>query len=81
MTIAVLGAGMIGRAIALDLAKEHDVTCFDLSKTNLQELNNLSDAVKTAAADFLEYDEYENWLDAFDIVVTAVPGYNNIKSV
>jgi saccharopine dehydrogenase-like NADP-dependent oxidoreductase len=81
MTIAVLGAGMIGRAIALDLAKDHDVTCFDLSKNNLEELNNRSPAVKTAAADFLQYDEYENWLDAFDIVVTAVPGHMGFKTL
>ena len=81
MKIAVLGAGMIGRAIALDLANDHDVTCFDLSKNNLEELNNRSPAVKTAAADFLQYDEYENWLDAFDIVVTAVPGYMGFKTL
>jgi lysine 6-dehydrogenase len=81
MTIAVLGAGMIGRAIALDLANDHDVTCFDLSKNNLEELNNRSSAVKTAAADFLQYDEYENWLNAFDIVVTAVPGYMGFKTL
>jgi lysine 6-dehydrogenase len=81
MTIAVLGAGMIGRAIALDLAKNHDVTCFDLSKNNLEELNNRTDAVKTAAADFFQYDEYENWLDAFDIAVTAVPGYMGFKTL
>ena len=30
MTIAVLGAGMVGSAIALDLAKDHTVTSFDL---------------------------------------------------
>ena len=31
MTIAVLGAGMVGRAIALDLAKDYDVTSLDLN--------------------------------------------------
>jgi saccharopine dehydrogenase-like NADP-dependent oxidoreductase len=81
MTIAVLGAGMVGRAIALDLAKNHDVTCFDLSKNNLEELNNQNAGVKIAAADFLQYDEYKNWLDAFDIVVTAVPGYMGFKTL
>ena len=32
MTIAVLGAGMVGRAIALDLAKDYSVTSFDLER-------------------------------------------------
>src|SRR5258705_1767168 len=81
MTIAVLGAGMVGRAIALDLAQNHDVTCFDLSKNNLEELNNQNAGVKIAAADFLQYDEYADWLDAFNIVVTAVPGYMGFKTL
>jgi saccharopine dehydrogenase-like NADP-dependent oxidoreductase len=81
MTIAVLGAGMVGRAIALDLSKDYDVTCFDLNKDNLEELNKRSAAVKIAAADFLLYDEYADWLDAFDIVVTAVPGFMGFKTL
>ena len=31
-------AGMVGRAIALDLANEHSVTSFDLNAANLEEL-------------------------------------------
>ena len=81
MTIAVLGAGMVGRAIALDLVTHHDVTCFDLSKDNLEELKNRNSAVKTASADFLLYKEYANWLDSFDIVVTAVPGFMGYKTL
>ena len=37
MTIAVLGAGMVGRAIALDLANDYLITSFDLSESNLDE--------------------------------------------
>ena len=32
MNIAVLGAGMVGRVMALDLAKEHSVTSVDVMK-------------------------------------------------
>lgn len=81
MTIAVLGAGMIGRAIALDLAYDYNVTCFDLDKYNLEELNKINPNVKTASVDFLHYDEYEEWLGAFDIVVTAVPGFIGYKTL
>lgn len=38
MTIAVLGAGMVGRAIALDLANDYTVTSFDVSAANLEVL-------------------------------------------
>jgi len=36
MKIAVLGAGMVGRAIALDLAINFSVSSFDLNEQNLQ---------------------------------------------
>jgi lysine 6-dehydrogenase len=81
MTIAVLGAGMVGRAIALDLAKQYDVTSFDLSKSNMDELNRRNAAVKTVAADLSQYAEYPNWLNSFDIVVTAVPGFMGYKTL
>lgn len=81
MTIAVLGAGMVGRAIALDLAKEHNVTAFDLDAGNLQELKNRNASVKTAGADLTQFAEYENWFAPFDILVTAVPGFMGYKTL
>jgi 3-hydroxyacyl-CoA dehydrogenase len=38
MRIAVLGAGMVGRAIAIDLAKDFEVVSFDLSNDSLATL-------------------------------------------
>jgi saccharopine dehydrogenase-like NADP-dependent oxidoreductase len=81
MTIAVLGAGMVGRAIALDLAGNYDVTSFDLSKNNLDELNERDASVKTVAADLFQYTGYADWLTPFDIVITAVPGFMGYKTL
>jgi lysine 6-dehydrogenase len=81
MTIAVLGAGMVGRAIALDLAKEHAVTAFDLSNNHLQLLHQRNPAIKIAAADLQDYACYTDFLDPFDIVVTAVPGFMGYKTL
>ena len=81
MTVAVLGAGMVGRAIALDLAKEYDVTSFDLSKENLIALQDRSTDIKTAAADLSDYKSYDDLLKPFDIVVTAVPGFMGYKTL
>jgi saccharopine dehydrogenase-like NADP-dependent oxidoreductase len=81
MNIAVLGAGMVGRAIALDLSVSHDVTAFDLSKDSLEELQNRSPVVKTAPADLSAYHWYEDILKPFDIVVTAVPGFMGYKTL
>ncbi len=81
MTIAVLGAGMVGHAIALDLAKEYAVTCFDLNATNLEEIKKTDAAVQVVAADLSVFDEYKNLLSPFDIVVTAVPGFMGYKTL
>ena len=81
MTIAVLGAGMIGRTIASDLAKEHTVTCFDLDAQNLDEVKNRNAAIQTVGADLSLFTEYENWFSPFDIVVTAVPGFMGYKTL
>ncbi len=81
MTIAVLGAGMVGRAIALDLAKDYQVTSFDVSDTNLKELSNRNGNIKTIVANLAQYDEYNNWLKPFDLVVTAVPGFMGYKTL
>jgi lysine 6-dehydrogenase len=81
MNIAILGAGMVGRAIALDLAKEHQVTSFDISKENLDELNKRNPDIKTVSADLLAYKEYPNWLIEFELVVTAVPGHMGYQTL
>ncbi len=75
MTIAVLGAGMVGRAIALDLAKNYSVTSFDVSTQNLQILQQKNAGIQTAVQDLKDYKSYHSFLKSFDLVVTAVPGF------
>ncbi|MBP6687622.1 MAG: saccharopine dehydrogenase NADP-binding domain-containing protein [Lacibacter sp.] len=81
MTIAVLGAGMVGRAIALDLATMFDVTSFDVSEQNLQLLQNRSTKIKTVIADLQNTAAYSSLLHPFDIVVTAVPGFMGFETL
>ena len=81
MTIAVLGAGMVGKAIALDLAKDFSVTAFDLDAQNLEELKSRDASIQTVGADLSQFSEYPNWFSTFDIVVTAVPGFMGYKTL
>ena len=81
MTIAVLGAGMVGRAIALDLAKNFSVTCFDLNAENLEALKQRNPAIQTVGADLSLFSEYKNLLSPADLVVTAVPGFMGYKTL
>lgn len=81
MIIAVLGAGMVGRAIALDLAKDHEVTSFDLDGLNLETVKQINPSVNTVVADLSMFTEYKQWLEPFDIVVTAVPGFMGYQTL
>lgn len=81
MTIAVLGAGMVGRAIALDLAKDFIVTSFDVNESNLQLLRRKNSAVNTVVQNLQDYAAYAQLLRLFDYVVTAVPGFMGFKTL
>ncbi len=81
MTIAILGAGIVGKAIALDLVKNYDVTCFDLNKENLDEVQSRDPKIKVAANDLSDHRQYADFLSTFDIVVTAVPGFMGFKTL
>ena len=83
MKIAVLGAGMVGSAIAIDLSKKFDVTSFDISENNLGSLKSFPE-IKTVKADLSLYANYKNLLSGFDLVVSAVPGfmgYNTLEAI
>lgn len=81
MNIAVLGAGMIGRAMALDLATQHAVSSFDINETNLTLLGKRNSNIQTKSCDLGNYRGYPELLKPFDIVVTAVPGFMGFKTL
>ncbi|MCF6194850.1 MAG: saccharopine dehydrogenase NADP-binding domain-containing protein [Kangiellaceae bacterium] len=73
--IIVFGAGLIGRAIALDLACDHKVTCVDLSRTALSRIEKENKDVETVNFDLSKEQNYSKLLKDFDLVVSAMPGY------
>lgn len=81
MTIAVLGAGMVGRAIALDLAKNFPVISFDVNEQNLQLLRKKNEHIQTVVKDLKEYAAYADFLRPADIIVTAVPGFMGFETL
>lgn len=81
MKIAVLGSGMVGSAIAHDLASQHHVTAFDVNDNNLALLSKRNPRIETKTADLKNYESYPELLDSFDLVVTAVPGFMGYKTL
>jgi lysine 6-dehydrogenase len=80
MKIAVLGAGMVGRTIAIDLSTIHEVTSFDISENNLVKLKPFEN-IQTSVTNLAEYSNYELMLSPFDMVVCAVPGFMGYKAL
>lgn len=81
MNIAVLGAGMVGRAIALDLAKDFSVTSFDISNSNLLLLKERNAAVTVQQQNLKDFGNYTSFLRPFDLVVIAVPGFMGYEAL
>lgn len=76
--IIVLGAGLVGKAMALDLAKDFDVTSVDINEDALAAL--AGSGVKTQKLDFSNLDTLKNTISDFDLVVGAVPGFMGFQT-
>ena len=81
MQIGILGAGMVGRAMAIDLAKKYKVTSFDISGQSLQLLAQKEPSVKTIRTDLSDYSNYNTLLAGFDFVISAVPGFMGYQAL
>lgn len=81
MKITVLGAGMVGRAMALDLAWNHDVTVLDHSEANLAALRSRNDVIRTFHADLRQQEHFADWLKDAELVLIAVPGFMGFDTV
>jgi lysine 6-dehydrogenase len=77
--VIVLGAGLVGKAMAVDLAKNFEVTSADNSAAALEEVRK--HGVKTQLLDFTDLPLLASALQPFDIVVGAVPGFLGLQTV
>lgn len=82
MKVIILGAGLVGGPMAIDLAKdgEFDVTVADISAFALSKLSSQY-SIKTIEADLSDPLKIKNIIDGFDIVLSAVPGYMGFKTL
>jgi saccharopine dehydrogenase-like NADP-dependent oxidoreductase len=78
--IIVLGAGMVGSAMAIDLSKRHDVTSADLNQKALDRLA-IYHKIKTIKQDLGDKDMLKDLISSFDLVVSAVPGFMGYETI
>jgi len=82
--IIVLGAGMVGSAIAIDLAKVHTVTLADLNQNVLDQVKQNNPQLDIQQLDVTDETELKKSIEAFDLVICAVPGFlgfNTVKNI
>lgn len=77
--IAVLGAGLVGKAIAIDLAKKFDVTCFDINENALSAVEQ--QGIRIRKGDVGNAEQLRAFVQPFDLVVGAVPGFMGFQTM
>ena len=74
----VLGAGLVGKAMAIDLSQKFEVTAVDLNADALSALKKHNVTVKQL--DFSNLAALTAAIQPFDIVVGAVPGFLGLQT-
>ena len=85
MKILILGAGLIGGPMAIDLAKdsEFNITLADINKDSLDKIGE-KNKISTIQKDLSDSKSVKEIVKDFDIVLNAVPGfmgYNTLKAI
>jgi lysine 6-dehydrogenase len=77
--VLVLGAGLVGKAMAIDLSKQFDVTAADFSEDALATLKQHN--IKTQKLDFSDLKLLTQTIQPFALVIGAVPGFMGFQTV
>jgi len=79
--VIVLGAGMVGSAMAIDMAKKHNVTLTDLSKSVLENVKRKYKNLAIQTLDVTNKLDLQNAVKQHDLVINAVPGFLGFETL
>jgi len=77
--VLVLGAGMVGRAMAIDLSDEYEVYSADINTDALHRLEKTK--VRTIHADLSSKELITSLIEDKDLVIGAVPGFMGFETL
>ncbi|MBW2250277.1 MAG: saccharopine dehydrogenase family protein [Deltaproteobacteria bacterium] len=85
MKVLILGAGLVGGPMAIDLAKdsEFNITLADINKDSLDKIG-VKNKISTIQKDLSDSNSIKEIVKDFDIVLNAMPGflgYNTLKAI
>lgn len=83
MKVLVLGAGLVGTPMALDLNKgdEFEVSVADINKDALDALNAIDESIQTLHEDLSNPERVSGIARDFDVVLSAVPGFLGFQTL
>jgi saccharopine dehydrogenase-like NADP-dependent oxidoreductase len=82
--VIVIGAGMVGSAMAADMAQKHHVTLTDINESVLDQVTSKHRNLKVRQLDVKDKKALQSTIAPFDLVICAVPGflgYNTLRSI
>ena len=79
--LIVIGAGMVGSAIAIDLSKNHHITLTDLSSQRLNQVKSKCPSLSILELDIRDSEKLKSTIKPFDLVVCAVPGFLGFETL
>lgn len=82
--VIVLGSGMVGSAMAIDMAKKHQVTVSDFNPHALVSAKQKCSELSTLQLDVTKKQKLQEVIRDYDLVINAVPGflgYETLKSI
>lgn len=77
--IIVLGSGLVGSAIAIDLCGQFEVTAADASEKPFEKFKDFD--IHTVVCDVRNKEELQKLIAPFDLVIGAVPGFMGFETV
>lgn len=78
--ISVLGSGMVGSVMAIDLSSRFDISVYDINEKSFEKLQSHSN-IKTFATDLSQEKNIQNAITNADFVVNAVPGFMGFQTL
>jgi len=79
MNIAVIGAGMVGRLIAVELSKKYQVYAVDNNANNLSRLVKYNNRIITKEMD-IRNEPFIDYLEDTEIIINCVPGFMGFET-
>ena len=79
--VIVIGAGMVGSAMAIDMAKKHEVTLTDISLSVLKNVQTEHKELQILTLDVTDKKALQKIVKEFDLVICAVPGFLGFRTL